>query len=105
MVSSNIYGRYLAEPARYPREVAFYRELFSAGTLLAEIAPSQTLRGPTIRIYSLGPVPDAGRPSPSDLPIDRCDFPMAQLGDEILPLRPFRDPAGNSDNRPFGLLG
>src|SRR5262249_12338274 len=42
MVSGGIYGRYFAEPARYAREVAFYRELFDRGTLLQEFLPSET---------------------------------------------------------------
>ena len=34
IVSTGMYGRYLAEPARYPAEVAFYSRLFREGQLL-----------------------------------------------------------------------
>jgi hypothetical protein len=53
VVSSSIYGRYLAEPERYVREVAFYRELFTEVNLLQRFVPSSTRGGPEIRIYGL----------------------------------------------------
>ncbi|MBM4267508.1 MAG: glycosyltransferase family 39 protein [Deltaproteobacteria bacterium] len=53
MVSSSVYGRYLSEPARYPREVAFYRKLFRKGQLVEQFAPGTERRGPVIRIYRL----------------------------------------------------
>jgi 4-amino-4-deoxy-L-arabinose transferase-like glycosyltransferase len=53
VASSWIYQRYLAEPARYPAEVAFYASLFSRAHLLAEFAPGTTMRGPVVRIYDL----------------------------------------------------
>ncbi len=53
VVSSGIYGRYLAEPHRYPSEVAFYRKLFAEGRLLQQFEESTTREGPVIRIYAL----------------------------------------------------
>jgi len=53
VASSWIYQRYLADPARYPAEVAFYKSLFSSAHLLVEFAPGATLRGPVVRIYDL----------------------------------------------------
>jgi hypothetical protein len=53
VVSSYVYGRYLAEPQRYYAEVAFYRALFARGRLLREFSPSITRGGPVIRIYEL----------------------------------------------------
>ena len=55
IVSTGMYGRYLAEPARYPTEVAFYSRLFREGQLLQTFAPSATSRGPIIRIYRIAP--------------------------------------------------
>ncbi len=57
IVSTGMYGRYLAEPARYPAEVAFYSRLFREGQLLQAFAPSATSRGPMIRIYRIAPAP------------------------------------------------
>jgi hypothetical protein len=54
VVSSAVYGRYLAEPARYPAEVAFYRTLFADAELLREFWPSPSAGGPLIRVYRLG---------------------------------------------------
>ncbi len=59
IVSSGMYGRYLAEPARYPAEVAFYSRLFREGQLLQTFAPSATSRGPIISIYRIAPPPTA----------------------------------------------
>jgi len=56
-VSTGMYGRYLAEPARYPAEVAFYSRLFREGQLLQAFAPSATSRGPMIRIYRIARAP------------------------------------------------
>ncbi len=56
IVSTGMYGRYLAEPARYPAEVAFYSRLFREGQLLQAFAPSAS-RGPMIRIYRIAPAP------------------------------------------------
>lgn len=72
VVSSAIYSRFLAEPERYPREAAFYVELFGTKELLKSFPPlphpawlpaafatdcyctaSQTRGEPTIRIYRL----------------------------------------------------
>ena len=54
VVSSYVYGRYLAEPERYVKEVAFYRELFTEVNLLQRFKPSDVRGGPEIRIYRLG---------------------------------------------------
>jgi hypothetical protein len=62
MVSSAVHGRFLANPGRYPKEVAFYRALFRDGKLVADIVPAPGQRGPRIRLYRLArPRP----PSPS----------------------------------------
>ncbi|MCD6327134.1 glycosyltransferase family 39 protein [bacterium] len=53
VASSAIYDRFLPEPERHPKEVAFYRELFTRGHLLKEFQPSFLSGGPTIRIYEL----------------------------------------------------
>ncbi len=53
VVSSSVYGRYLAESERYVKEVAFYRELFAEVNLLQRFVPSSTRGGPEIRIYGL----------------------------------------------------
>jgi hypothetical protein len=55
VVSSARYGLYLAEPDRYPSEVAFYQTLFVEGQLLKQFEPSTTRGGPIIRIYELTP--------------------------------------------------
>jgi hypothetical protein len=57
IVSSAIYGRYLAEPSRYPAEVAFYSHLFREDQLLQEFLPSTTSRGPAVSIYRITPAP------------------------------------------------
>jgi hypothetical protein len=61
VVSSWKFERYLAEPERYPSEVAFYRTLFAEGRLLQEFTPANTLREPTIRVYELRWVPSLPR--------------------------------------------
>jgi hypothetical protein len=58
VVSGEIYGRYMAEPDRYPSEIAFYQKLFAEGHLLQQFKPSATRGGPVIRIYEL---PEAAR--------------------------------------------
>ncbi len=47
------YGRYYAEPERYPEAVGFYDTLFKEATLLQEFHNSPTQAGPTIQIYAL----------------------------------------------------
>lgn len=67
MVSSAVHGRFLANPARYPKEVAFYRALFRDGKLVADIVPEPGQRGPRIRLYRLvrpRPAPPSVRPPP-----------------------------------------
>jgi 4-amino-4-deoxy-L-arabinose transferase-like glycosyltransferase len=53
VVSSAVYGRFMAEAQRYRGEVGFYRDLFREGRLLKEFLPSATSRGPAIRVYEL----------------------------------------------------
>ncbi len=53
VASGDIYRRYMAEPDRYPTEIAFYQGLFAEGRLLQEFVPSSTTGGPVIRIYEL----------------------------------------------------
>lgn len=53
VVSSAMYDRYMAEPDRYPTQVAFYRTLFSTAPLLQQFEPSATRGGPVVRIYKL----------------------------------------------------
>ncbi len=53
VVSSAIYGRYLAEPRRYSVETAFYQKLFSEAHLLKQFDPSLAYAGPVIRVYEL----------------------------------------------------
>lgn len=53
MASSEVYGRYLAEPKRYPNEVNFYENLFERGKLLKKFDPSDTQSGPVILIFEL----------------------------------------------------
>jgi len=65
VVSDAVAGRFLAEPERYPYEIAFYRELAERGRLLKEFTPSFLRGGPRIRIYELMGL-DVD-PSPSEL--------------------------------------
>jgi hypothetical protein len=53
VVSSAMYGRYLAEPERYVAETAFYQALFTRAKLLQEFRPSNTRGGPVVRVYEL----------------------------------------------------
>lgn len=53
VVSSYRYEKYLAEPNRYPSQVAFYRALFSEERLLQQFEPSLVRGGAVIRIYEL----------------------------------------------------
>ncbi len=53
IASSEVYGRYLAEPERYPNEVNFYENLFERGKLLKKFDPSDIQSGPVILIFEL----------------------------------------------------
>ena len=53
VASRGVYGRFLAQPERYPERIAFYEDLFKRGRLLREWRPSETQGGPEIRIYEL----------------------------------------------------
>lgn len=53
MISDAIYGRYLREAQRYPREVAFYQALLQRGRLVKRFTAVDVGRGPTISLYAL----------------------------------------------------
>jgi hypothetical protein len=53
LASSHNWNRFAQEATRYPKEVAFYRELHRRGLLVKEFAPSATRAGPTVRVYAL----------------------------------------------------
>ncbi len=53
IVSSSMYERYMAEPARYTTEVAFYQSLFEEAELVQRFEPSLLRGGPVIQIYRL----------------------------------------------------
>jgi len=57
IVSSAMYDRFLAEPARYPSEVALYQTLLQQSTPLVTFAPTWFRGGPTLHIYALTAVP------------------------------------------------
>lgn len=61
MVSNAVYGRFFATPKRYPKEIAFYRGLFRRHELVVEFRPGPGGRGPVIRLYRLGPGPNAAK--------------------------------------------
>jgi hypothetical protein len=54
--SSDIYGRYLSDPQRFPAESAFYEALFARGRILARFDPTPTRAGPIIHVLAL-PLP------------------------------------------------
>lgn len=51
VASSDIYGRFLAEPARYPEQVDFYEELSASGTLVQRFVPPWWGSGPVLELY------------------------------------------------------
>lgn len=53
LVSSSMYGRFQAEPARYPAEVGFYRRLHEELPLVSEFVPAPLKAGPVVRVYRL----------------------------------------------------
>ena len=53
VISSYMYDRFLADPARHPTEVAFYRTLLEATTPLVTFQPTWFRGGPTVQIYAL----------------------------------------------------
>lgn len=55
VTSSNMYGRFYAEPGRYAEVVERYDHLFNDRDLLREFEPGRTRGGPTIRIYEISP--------------------------------------------------
>lgn len=57
VISSAMYDRFLAEPARYPSEVTFYRTLLEATTPVVTFRPTWFRGGPTVIIYALNEQP------------------------------------------------
>jgi 4-amino-4-deoxy-L-arabinose transferase-like glycosyltransferase len=55
VISSSVYGRYRAEPERYPEHIQFYEQLAKQGRLLYIIEPTLFHGGPVIQIYKLRP--------------------------------------------------
>lgn len=53
VISSYMYERFLAESARYPKEVAFYETLLHQTKVLTTFTPSWWQGGPTIQVYAL----------------------------------------------------
>ncbi len=58
VTSGGVRNRYLAEPGRFPREVAFYADLDRYAVEAVRFAPGANARGPEIRVYRLD---EAGR--------------------------------------------
>ena len=69
MISSAMYQRFLAEPARYPTEVAFYQTLLQAHTPLISFAPTWSRGGPTLHLYALDMLPE--QPCPRVYCVDK----------------------------------
>ena len=59
VTSDSIADRYLAVPARYPQEVAFYRALAREGRVLQQFVPSASQGGARITVYELPGTPPA----------------------------------------------
>ncbi len=57
IISSAMYDRFLAEPARYPSEIILYQTLLEQSTPLVTFAPTWFRGGPTLQIYALDEVP------------------------------------------------
>jgi tetratricopeptide (TPR) repeat protein len=53
MTSSAVRGRYEAEPARFPRQLAFYAALERLGETAEAFMPGDSLRGPELHLYRL----------------------------------------------------
>jgi hypothetical protein len=54
VVSSGVSRRHLDDPARYPRQAAFYRALQTHAKRLAEFRPGHGVDGPEVTVYGLG---------------------------------------------------
>ncbi len=54
VVSDAVRGRHRADPARYPRQVAFYALLDRTAVVAQRFVPGHGIAGPTITVYSLG---------------------------------------------------
>ena len=65
ITSDGVSDRYLANPRRFPKQTAFYRDLETRWQLAARFAP-ESAAGPTISVYR-NPAPDFG---PADDPLD-----------------------------------
>lgn len=57
IISSYMYDRFLADSARHPDEVTFYRTLLRETTPLITFQPTWFRGGPTIQIYALNEAP------------------------------------------------
>ena len=55
VASSQMYGRFFAEPHKYPGEYAGYRRLFDQAQEVARFTPANPARAPEIRIFKLVP--------------------------------------------------
>ncbi|MFH1844061.1 MAG: glycosyltransferase family 39 protein [bacterium] len=53
VTSSAVRGRYLTDPERFRRQLAFYDDLDSYGDIIRVFSPSDTVRGPELVIYNL----------------------------------------------------
>ncbi len=51
VTSSSVRGRYEADPKRYPRQIAFYRDLKNYTQMVKRFAPEGNRKGPEIRFY------------------------------------------------------
>ena len=56
VISSAMYNRFLAEPTRYPSEVAFYQQLLNQSTPLVTFSATWAQGGPNLHIYALSAV-------------------------------------------------
>lgn len=56
VISSYMYSRFLAEPTRYPSEVAFYQSLLERRTPLVTFSTTWAQGGPNLHIYALSTV-------------------------------------------------
>src|SRR5439155_778173 len=59
LTSSQVRGRFEADPPRFEIERNLYRVLDEVGEVAAEFRPHGLVEGPRIRIYRPGPRPDA----------------------------------------------
>lgn len=53
VISCLYYSQFMAEPQRYPKQLASYQRLFQSATCLQQFSPSATRGGPTFIIFKL----------------------------------------------------